>query len=320
MSKILIIAQKENKDILRSKTFVYMAILMLFLTLLSLIVSFMIFNSQLSEYNSAVEFLKQLGKTVTTTKPELHPLNLLRGVVDYVEIIGAILGIILGYISIAKEKSSKTLKLLLSRAITKKQIAIGKIVGNSFFVFVLMIFISIIIFLSVYFISGVVLSFDDIVKLFLFSIFSTFYIMIFFTISFTLSLIQKNINNALIFSFVLWLVFVLIFPQIGDTMDPDNQVPGGFFKSMNITHDKGKEILKQFNSYESIRTGIEQLSVTKHYEREMFAIFGIKKMYNDMSTVQILKDNWGNSLNLFLMFLVGYFLAYKNLQQKESFS
>lgn len=319
MSKIVIIAQKEWKDILRSKIFTYMTLIMLFLTTLSLVISFLVFNSQLSEYNSALEFLKQLGKVPTTTMPELHPLNLLRGVVDYVEIIGAILGIILGYITIAKEKNSKTLKLLLTRNITKKDIAIGKFLGNTIFVFFLTIGVAVVIFLAIYFIGGVVLPFSDIGKLFLFVLFSTLYIMVFFALSFVLSLMQKNINNALIFSFMIWLVFVLIFPQIGDTMDPDNQVPGGFFKSMNITHDKGKEILKQFNSYETIRTGIEQLSITKHYEREMFAIFGIKKMYNDMPIAKILMQNIGNSLNLLFMFLIGYFLSYKILQKNNSY-
>lgn len=39
----------------------------------------------------------------------------------------------------------------------------------------------------------------------------------------------RRLNTALIVALVLWLVVVLIVPQIGDTMDPDNQVPGGLF-------------------------------------------------------------------------------------------
>ena len=319
MNKIMIIAQKESKDILRSKIFIYMALLMVFLTIVSLVVSFLIFHGQLTEYNSALKFLIQIGKAPTTPMPTLYPLNLLRGVVDYIEIIGAILGIILGYISIAKERNSKALKLLLSRSITKKDIAKGKFLGNTIFILFLITTISVVIYLSIYFIGGVALNFNDIIKLFLFDIFSTLYIMIFFSLSFILSLMQKNINNALILSFVIWLLFVLIFPQIGDTMDPDNQVPGGFFKSMNIGHDKGKEILKQFSSYETIRTGVEQLSVAKHYEREMFAIFGVKNIYNDMSIIQILKENIGNSLNLFIFFIIGYSLSYRTLQRNNNY-
>ena len=40
---------------------------------------------------------------------------------------------------------------------------------------------------------------------------------------------MRSLPNALIIILVIWLIFVLIIPQIGDTMDPDNQIPGGFF-------------------------------------------------------------------------------------------
>ncbi|WP_458699685.1 ABC transporter permease subunit [Sulfurospirillum sp. 1307] len=319
MNNIYIIAKKEWIDILRSKTFIYMVALLIFLTILSVSVSFLIFNAQLNEYNSALAFLKSLGKMPSTAMPKLYPLNLLRGVVDYVEIIGAILGIILGYISIAKERNTKALKLILTRTVSKKEVAIGKLIGNGVFIFLLMIAIATVVFLEIYFVGGVVLSGIEITKLFLYVIFSTLYIMVFFMLSFLLSLQKKNINHALILSFIIWLVFVLIFPQIGDTMDPDNQVPGGFFKSMNITRAKSKEIMKKFNNYEVIRGGIEQLSITKHYEREMFAIFGIKSMYNDMSLSKILLDNAGNALSILFTFIFAYILSYLILIKNKNY-
>lgn len=319
MSNIQLIAKKEWVDILRSKTFVYMAMLLVFLTILSLSVSFLVFNAQVSEYHSALEFLKKLGKMPTTAMPNLYPLNLLRGVVDYIEIIGAILGIILGYISISKERNTKALQLILTRAVSKKDVAFGKLLGNGVFVFLLMSLITIVIFLETYLVGGVVLHSVEILKLSLFVIFSTCYIMIFFMLSFLLSLQQKNINHALILSFVIWLVFVLIFPQIGDTMDPDNQVPGGFFKSMNITRVKSKEIMKKFNNYEIVRGGIEQLSITKHYEREMFALFGIKPMYKDMPLGKILIKNIGNALFILFTFIFGYILSYQILIKNKNY-
>jgi ABC-2 type transport system permease protein len=319
MNNISIITKKEWTDILRSKTFIYMVALLIFLTVLSVSVSFLIFNAQVNEYNSALAFLKSIGKMPTTAMPTLYPLNLLRGVVDYVEIIGAILGIILGYISIAKERNTKALKLILTRAVSKKEVALGKLFGNGAFIFLLMSTIAIVVFLEIYFVGGVVLNGIEIIKLFLYVIFSTLYIMVFFMLSFLLSLQKKNINHALILSFIIWLVFVLIFPQIGDTMDPDNQVPGGFFKSMNITRTKSKEIMKKFNNYEVIRGGIEQLSITKHYEREMFAIFGIKSMYNDMPLIKILRDNIGNALSILFTFIFAYILSYLILIKNKNY-
>lgn len=308
MNKLLLIAKKEWKDIFRSKTFIYMLILLILLTIISLSVSFLVFNNQVTEYHNSLEVLKQIGKLPDTPPPKLYPLNLLRGVVDYIEIIGAILGIILGYISISKERNTKALKLLLTRPITKNDLAYGKIIGNTLFVLSLMFIIGIIVFLATFVIGGVVLTAIELLKLLLFVLFSTMYIMIFFMLSFFFSLQQKTISNALIMAFIIWLVFVLIFPQIGDTMDPDNQVPGGFFASMNLNKTQEYAVMDKFKSYETIRGGIEQLSITKHYEREMFAIFGVKKKYNDIPLTQILLENWSN-LVWIIIFLVGGFFA-----------
>jgi ABC-2 type transport system permease protein len=102
---------------------------------------------------------------------------------------------------------------------------------------------------------------------------------------------------------------VLILPQIGDTMDPDNQVPGGFFKSMQIDRNTEKEIMTGFQSYETIRGGIEQLSVTKHYERLSFALFGIRQMYNGMPLKEILKENTVNMVWLGSLLIAAYIIV-----------
>ena len=308
MNRAMIIARKEWMDILRSRTFLNMMILLVLLTIVSLSVSFAVFNSQVAEYQKAMGFLKQIGKTPDGAQPHLYPLNLLRGVVDYIEIIGGILGILLGYISVSKERGTKALKLLLTRPVTRQDILYGKLIGNTLFVFLLMTVSALIVFFSIYFIGGVLLTGDEILRLALFVLLSTGYIMIFFMLSFFFSLQQKTIGHALILSFIFWLVFVLILPQIGDTMDPDNQVPGGFFNSMNMSRDQGKKVLEKFHTYEVVRDDVEQLSITKQYERTMFAIFGVKQIYNDQPLPAILNDNLDKISVIFIFLIIGFFL------------
>ncbi len=307
MNNITIIAKKELKDIMRSKIFLYMVILLVVLTITSLTVSFLVFNSQVDEYQKSVNVLKQLGKE-PPAPPKLYPLTLLRGVVDYIEIVGAILGILLGYISISKERNTKAFKLLLTRPISKRDITYGKIISNALFILALMTVVGIMIILSIYFIGGVMLSGVELLKVFLFIIFSTMYILLFFMISFFLSLQQKTIVHALIISFIIWLVFVLILPQIGDTMDPDNQVPGGLFKSLNIDKPQEKQIMTKFAGYESSREVIEQMSITKHYERAIFGFFGIKAVYNDMPLLEVLNAVMVNMLVLIISVVFGFLL------------
>ncbi len=322
MNKIMLIAKKEWRDIIRSNIFAYVLILLGVVIFASLVVSVLVFDSQLKEYDKSILELKQIGKELTAPPPKLYPLNLLRGVVDYIEIVGAVLGILLGYISISKERNTKALKILLTRPITKKDIINGKILGNAFFIFSLMSSVAIFVYITIYVISGIFLNNTEVLKLVLFVILSTMYMMIFFMLSVFFSLGQKSTAHALIITFVIWMVIVLILPQIGDTMDPDNQVPGGFFKSMNIDKEQSKQIMSKFGTYETIRNGLEQMSITKHYERTMFAIFGIKNSYNDVPLQSIIIDNSNYVIviiaTLGISFLIGHVSLSKNKDYLES--
>lgn len=308
MNKHFIIAKKEFQDIFRSRTFSIMLMLLLTLTVTSILVSTLIFRSQVTQYENSLAVLQSLGKVPTETAPQLFPLNLLRGVVDYLEIIGAIIGILLGYLSISKEKNTKTLKLLLSRPVTKKDIVTGKILGNLLFVSLTILFVVAVTLASFYIIGGITLTSVELIKMLIFAIISIIYIMVFFYLAFFFSVQQKNLSNALIICFVIWLVFVLFLPQIGDTMDPDNQVPGGFFKSMGFDKPQEEEaVMAKFSGYENTRDFIEQLSITKHYERAGFALFGIKSKYNEMMLSEILVDQLFNIASLFALFVIGIF-------------
>lgn len=313
----MIIGRKEWTELLRSNTFLSILVLLTILTVVSLTVSFLVFNNQVSEYDKSLEILKQIGKVPTTPPPVLYPLNLLRGVVDYIEIIGAILGIILGYISIAKERSSQAFKLLLTRPVTYKEIFYGKILGNGMFIFVFMSLVSLLIILMILGVGGIMLNISEFARIGLFVIFSTLYILIFFMVSIIFSLHQETIAKALIISFIVWLIFVLILPQVGDSMDPDNQVPGGFFKNMNMDRTAEKQVMASFIVYENARGFVEQLSITKHYERLIFALFGVKTVYNNMSLANIVSENLDNVIWIIVLVLIGFYASTKMINRSQ---
>lgn len=289
-NRLFVIATKEITDALRSHVFLVMLILLAGLVTISITVSTLVFKGQVDQYGSSLELLKALGKAPATAAPQLFPLNLLRGAVDYTEIIGALLGIILGHLSVAKEKTTKTFSLILTRPVTKGQVVRGKLLGNYLIIFGLMAVIGVVIWAALLLIGHVSLSGAELTKMCLFVLLASLYLMAFFTLSFFLSLAQKNIVSGLVISLLIWLTFVLILPQVGDTMDPDNQVPGGFFAALTLDRPQEKLLMAKFSAYESVRTGLEQLSITKHFERASFAMFGIKKQYNDVPLRRILTE------------------------------
>ena len=58
--------------------------------------------------------------------------------------------------------------------------------------------------------------------------------------------------------------------------------------------------MKGFATFETLRDGIEQASVTKHFERFTFAVLGIKATYAGMPLWPILGEMLGNLIWIFL--------------------
>lgn len=305
MNKSAVIAAKEIRDALRSNIFLIVLSLIGGLVIVSILMSTLVFRGQVDQYAQALESLAAIGKTPRGPAPELFPLTLLRGVVDYVEIIGALLGILLGYLSVAKEKNTRTFALILVRPVTKSQVVRGKLLGNALLIAGLMLAVGLVVWASLYFIGGVALSGTELLRLLLFVLLASAYLMVFFTLSFFLSLQRNDIVGGLVIGLLIWLAFVLILPQIGDTMDPDNQVPGGFFSAMTLTKPQEVQLMTKFGSYESARTGLEQLSITKHFERASFALFGIKKQYNGMPLGQVTAEQSYNIVFVLALLIVG---------------
>jgi ABC-2 type transport system permease protein len=317
MSNSLVIARKEWKDILHSGIFLTVLLLLLVLTVTSVIVSSFVFKSQVDSYQSSLQILKELGKQPGGPQPELFPLNLLRGVVDYLEIVGAILGILLGSLTIAREKNTQTLKLILTRPVSRKELLFGKMMGNAVFIGIVLAFVGSFAILSLVFVAGAALTLTEAVKLLLVLVISWIYIMAFFSLAAFLSLSMRSLSNALVVAFTIWLIFVLILPQIGDTMDPDNQVPGGFFNSLHFNKEQEKLVLARFSSYENARNFIEELSVTKNYERASFALLGIKPEFNGLPVPDILGQKWFDILVVMLFFAAGILANYFVLNKKD---
>ncbi len=309
MKNIITVAKKEYRDAFRNYVFLVFLAFLLVLTGISMYVGAQNFGNKVLLFDTTYQLLIASGQSVSTlTRPEFFPLQLLRATIEYLEIIGAILAISLGYLSITKEKGNNTLPLVFTRPISRRTYYGGKLLGNA----LLLASVCAVLFFGItgvlFFIGGIKLSLLEIVKIAISGIATLVYLYIFFLFAALLTILMRFPSNALIVSFVVWLFFVLIVPQIGDTMDTDNQVPGGFFNAIHVDKPQSKIILEQFSLYERLRNGTEETSITKHYERLTFALLGIKDIYNGKSLGFILKDKFGELLWLFA-FLITFCIA-----------
>ena len=310
MNTTLKIARKEITDALRNKLFLITLGLLLLLAIVSITLGALQIRAAMADYNNSIEFLKSMGKTELPPKPSLNPLAASKGFVNYLGMIGALLAMILGNHAIVKERRSGTLKLLLSRPVYRDSLLNGKLLGNLWLLIFISSLLGIITYISLFLIGRVSLSADDTVRMIFFFIMSFLYMAVFLILAVALSLLIPNGNKALLFTIIVWLVFAFVFPQIGDTMDMDNQLPGGFFAQMGMTRDQEQKVLANFKFYETLRDSIEEMSPTKHYERVSFALLNVKPGFENNTAAEVLQLKWINLLGLIapslLLFLISY--------------
>ncbi|WP_051960930.1 ABC transporter permease subunit [Devosia riboflavina] len=288
---VLTIAGKDIRDALKDRFIILMTAFLLLASLVALAVAAIALKVDVATYAEAKAGLIALGKDASTIPdPAFYPLKLLRGFVEHVEIIGAIIGILIGYRAAASERGRQTLALIVTRPISQWQFLAGKVLAGTAIISSGLILAFVIAGIAVIAISGIVLNPEDIGRLAIVMSAAGLYALAFFLLGFVTALWAKKLPNALLLAFTVWLSFVLIAPQIGDTLDPDNQVAGGVFKQLQIAKPQQVEILQSFSTYETIRNGIEVASPTKHFERLSFAVLGIKDTYAGQPLMPILAE------------------------------
>lgn len=309
---VLTIAGKDIKDALRDRFVLLITGFLLLASLVALTVAAISLKADVATYLDAKAILIKLGKDASSLPdPAFYPLKLLRGFIEYVEIVGAVIAILVGYRAAASERGRQTLALIVTRPIAQWQLFLGKLLAGMAVISGGLALVFVIATAATPLISGVGLSFNDLTRLLIVLLAAILYALIFFALGFIAALWAKRLPNALLLAFTVWLSIVLIAPQIGDTMDPDNQVAGGVFRQLHIAKPQQTEILSSFSSYETIRNGIEVASPTKHFERLSFAVLGIKDTYTGQPLMPILAEKssdllWLAALALaFCLFLFG---------------
>lgn len=298
MNVTLKVAEKEITDAFKNKLFIIILGLLLLLALVSIILGTIQVRVDFNEYNKSVEFLKSLGKTNFPVRPSSNPIAVSKSFVNYLGMIGALLALVLGNNAIVKEKRSGTLKLILSRPIFRDTLLNGKLLGNLVILAAISFIVGVITFSALLLIGSATLSGSEIIRMLLFFIMSFLYMSFFLMLSVTVSLLTSNGNKAMLVTVIIWLCLAFVLPQIGDTMDMDNQLPGGFFASMGMTRVQEQKVLEKFKFYETLRNSFEEMSPTKHYERVSFALLGIKPGFEKNTPFEILQLKWINLIGL----------------------
>ena len=301
----LLIARKDIGDAARSQMLWVLGSFLLLASMAALAVAALALKVDVATYYAARDELLALGKPLSVIPlAKFFPLKLLRGFIEHIEITGSVLGIVLGYRSAAVERGNSTVALILSRPVGPRTLLAGKALGAIWLICTGMVVTFGLVAIGVLTLGGVGLTAMDLGRLGIVCLGACLYVVGFFLLGFLLAMRMQRLPQAILLAFSIWLLLVLIAPQIGDTLDPDNQVAGGVFKQLQIAKPQEIELLASFASYEAFRTGIERLSPAKNFERLGFALLGIKDLYNDQPIGFVLREQVDNLACLVVYVLV----------------
>lgn len=298
MTSTVTIMRKEFLDLRRNRFLLVVLGFVLVAVVISVVVSALAFRVTLDEYDAYLAALQASGNTTVPPQPQLYPLQMLRGSIEYVEILGALFAIIMGYGAIAREKQRGTLDLIFSRPVGRYAFVAGKVaaLAVAWLVAVAVIFGSVT--AAVVVVGHAPLQGVDVDRILISALAAWVYLVGWSALAVGLASSTKRLSTALIIALVAWLTVVLIIPQIGDTMDPDNQVPGGLFKSLQIAKPDEQAVLANFAGFDAARNALEISSVTKHFERFSFAVLGIKDTFNQQPVATVVAATSANVIAL----------------------
>lgn len=304
--RTLTVARHEYRAAVRSRTLLFLLVLLVVVTAVSVHNATEGYAASVAEYEAYRAAAQAAGLDRIAPSP-LAPLSLLQGAFEYLEIIGAVIAIAMGYLTVARERANRTLPLLRSRPLTSRELATGGFLGA------MALFATLTLATAVVGVVGVGLGGhdwlapDELLQLGLAHVATLLYLGAFYCLGAVAATLARSAANGLVAALGIWLAVVLVLPQIGDTMDADNQLPGGLFQALTLDHDGEVAVLAHFTGYERIRTGVEELSLSKHYERFAFAMSDVKERYRPYDLGWLLHekrhDIWWLTGSAVVMFL-----------------
>ncbi len=287
--RVITLAHHEYRSALRSRIVAILVAILVVVTAASVYIASTAYRSKLADYE-AYRSAAVAGGLAKIAPSPLRLLSLLEGAVEYLGIIGAIIGITLGYLSVSRERTHRTLPLLRSRPVSPGELAAGSALGALAVIITLVAATAVMAVLGLGVIGNDWVDGAQVGRLVLIYGAAAIYMGVFFCLGAIATARASIAVNGLMFALGIWLIVALILPQIGDTLDADNQVPGGLFAALSLNRADETTVLKKFTTYETIRRDIEEASFSKHFERFAFAMADVHEKYRGLTVSELLSE------------------------------
>ncbi len=306
MSGILTLARKEVKAAFRDNIFLILIGLFVLLSVISVYIGSSTKNAELQAYQDIVQLLKGQGATNLPTPPEIYPLSVLRNIISYVSMIGAVVAIFLGFETFSGERSNGTLKLIAVRPVYRDQIVTGKLLGGGMVIGLLLGIILIFNLVLFVLVSGITPNIDEIIRLLFFFILAFVYMMVFYIATLYVSLKTNDSAFGFMLMMIIWVTISFVLPQLADSQR-------SFAYALNST----VQTVTQVPSDTVVSKTIELFSPAAQFQSIGKDLLQVVPERANLGMVGLLQKQIGAMAEVFLPGLALLLLSFKAAQKEE---
>jgi len=238
---ILTIYRKELEDHFSSTRFILLFTLIL---MVSLVTAFMVGTGLRDE-------LKDVAKPTFVFLMLFTSPGKLFSLIQFIAFFGPLIGIVLGFDSINRERSTRTLSKIISQPIYRDSVINGKFLAGLVTISIMLLAIVLLISGLGLTLIGVVPGPEEILRLFIYLLISIFYISFWLGISIFFSIAFRSMATSALAAIACW-IFFSFFVSLGaslmaDAISPIDQRVAASNPELLIKHEQTRKMLSLFS-------------------------------------------------------------------------
>ncbi|MEZ5217843.1 MAG: ABC transporter permease subunit [Ilumatobacteraceae bacterium] len=217
---IATIARHQVRSLVRQRTFVSLLGVFGVMTVLAGVLGWSSHHTIVRVYDQAVILLDGQGRPAPPNPFTLRPrLSLLSNMVVYVPLIGALLALVVGHLSVVDDQSGGVGRLVFSRGLDRRTYVVGKLAAAAF-VLATVATMSTVISAASLLIVERTLAPSDLARLVAFFALSWLYLMVFASIGMVSGVASRLRSLGLLSALGAWLVITFVVPQFTSGLRP----------------------------------------------------------------------------------------------------
>jgi ABC-2 type transport system permease protein len=221
MSATAVLARQHVRSLSRSRTFTLILGVLLLMTAVSGLIGWSSHATIIRVYDETVRQLAAAGEAAPPNPFAAKPrLSLLDNMIIYIPLIGALMAIVTGHMSVTADRQAGVTRVIFSRPVERSSYFWGKLAGSAFAAAVIMAACLVLSAVSLTLINGGLPTASEFLRLTLFYTLSGLYLLLFVLTGMVAALLTRSQSLALFAAVAVWVLVTFATPQFTSGLRP----------------------------------------------------------------------------------------------------